>query len=64
MTSLVSNNWTQTNSTPAEVGNILSLKSIMKYFFTVVLSLPLIQEGELSVFDEGMCTILVNRLED
>ena len=33
-------------------------------FSTVILSLPLIQEGQLSVSDEGMCTILVNRLED
>ena len=33
-------------------------------FSTVILSLPLIQEGQLSVSDERMCTILVNRLED
>ena len=33
-------------------------------FSTVVLSLPLIQEGQLSVSGEKMCTILVNRLED
>ena len=32
-------------------------------FFTVILSLPLIQEGQLSVSGERMCTILVNRLE-
>ena len=51
-------------STPAEVGNILSWKLIMKYFSTVILSLPLIQEGQLSVSGERMCTILVNRLED
>ena len=31
---------------------------------TVILSLPLIQEGQLSVSGERMCTILVNRLED
>ena len=30
-------------------------------FSTVILSLPLIQEGQ---FGERMCTILVNRLED
>ena len=29
-----------------------------------LLSLPLIQEGQLSVSGERMCTILVNRLED
>ena len=51
-------------STPAEVGNILSWRLIMKYFSTVILSLPLIQEGQLSVSGESMCTILVNHLED
>ena len=33
-------------------------------FSTVILSLPLIQEGQLCVSGERMCTILVNRLED
>ena len=33
-------------------------------FSTIILSLPLIQEGQLSVSGEIMCTILVNRLED
>ena len=33
-------------------------------FSTVILSLPLIQEGHLSVSGERMCTILVNHLED
>ena len=33
-------------------------------FSTVILSLSLIQEGQLSVSGERMCTILVNRLED
>ena len=33
-------------------------------FSTVILSLPLIQEGQLSVSGEGKCTILVNRFED
>ena len=33
-------------------------------FSTVILSLRLIQEGQLSVSGERMCTILVNRLED
>ena len=32
-------------------------------FSTVILSLPLIQEGQLSVSGERMCTILVNNLE-
>ena len=33
-------------------------------FSTVILSLPLIQEGQLSVSGEIMCTILVNLLEE
>ena len=33
-------------------------------FSMVILSLPLIQEGQLSVSVERMCTIQVNRLED
>ena len=33
-------------------------------FSTVILSLLLIQEGQLSVSSERMCTILVNCLED
>ena len=35
-----------------------------KIFSTVILSLPLIQEGQLSVSGERMCIVLVNRLED
>ena len=31
-------------------------------FSTVILSVPLIQEGQLSVSGERMCTILVNHL--
>ena len=46
------------------VGNILSWSLIMKYFATVIHSLPLIQEGQLSVSGERMCSILVNCLED
>ena len=33
-------------------------------FSTVILSLPLIQEGQLSVSGERMSTIPINRLED
>ena len=33
-------------------------------FSMVILSLPLFQEGQLSVSGKRMCTILVNRLED
>ena len=50
-------------STPAEVGNIF-VDIDHEIFSAVILSLPLIQEGQLSVSGERMCTILVNRLED
>ena len=44
------------------------LKVIMEIdheiFSTIILSLPLIQEGQLSVSGERMCTLLVNRLQD
>ena len=33
-------------------------------FSTVILSLPLIQEGQLFISGKRMCTILVNRIED
>ena len=33
-------------------------------FSAVILPLPLIQEGQLSVSGERICTILINRLED
>ena len=42
-----------------EVGNINH-----EIFSTVILSLPVIHEGQLSISGERMCTILVNRLED
>ena len=51
-------------STPAEVGNILSWRLIIEIFSIVILSLPLIQEGQLSVSGKRMCTILINHLED
>ena len=47
-------------STPP-VGNILSWRFDYEIFSTVILSLPLIQEGQLSVSSERMCRILVNR---
>ena len=40
------------------------MESDHEIFSTVILSLPLIQEGQLSVSGERMCTILVNCLED
>ena len=40
------------------------VESDHEIFSTVILSLPLIQEGQLSVSGERMYTILVNRLED
>ena len=46
-------------------GRQYSFKEIdYEIFSTVILSLPLIQEGQLSVSGERMCTILVKRLED
>ena len=36
----------------------------LEIFSTVILSLLLIQEGQLSVSGERMCTVLVNCLED
>ena len=50
-------------STPAEVGDSLSWR-LIEIFSTVIISLPLIQEGQLSVSGKRMCTILVNHLED
>ena len=42
-----------------------SLAEIDREIFSmVILSLPLIQEGQLSFSGERMCTILVNHLED
>ena len=44
------------------------LRLIMKFdheiFSSVILFLPLIQEGQLVVSDQKMCTILVSYLED
>ena len=50
-------------STPAEVGNILSWRLIMKYILWSFSPFRF-QEGQLSVSGERMCTILVNCLED
>ena len=45
-------------SSPTGSTKILSWRLIMKYivFSTVIVSLPLIQEGQLSVSGERMCT--------
>ena len=51
-------------STPRRVGNILSWRFDHEVFSTVILSLPLIQERQLSVSGERMSTILVNRSKD
>ena len=48
---------------PRRVGSILSWRFDHEIFSTVILSLSLIQEGQLSVSDERMCT-MVKRLED
>ena len=47
-------------STPAVSATFFCGDLIMKCF----LSLPLIQEGQLSVSGDRMCIILANRLED
>ena len=52
------------DSNPTEVGSILSWRLIMEIFSMVILSLLLIQEGQLSVSGKRMCIILVNCLED
>ena len=45
--------------------NILSWRFDHDIFSTAILSVPiLVQEGQLSVSGERMCTTLVNRLED
>ena len=48
---------------PSRIDNILFVEIDHEIFSVVILSLPLIQEGQLSVSGERMCTILVNRLE-
>ena len=40
------------------------MKIDQEIFSTVILSLLLVQEGQLSISGERMCTILVNHLED
>ena len=40
------------------------VKTDHEIFSTVILSVPLIQEGQLSVSGDRMCTIQVKRLED
>ena len=49
---------------PRRVSNTLSLGFDHEIFSTFILSLLLIQEGQLSVSGKRMYTILVNRLED
>ena len=46
------------------VGNILLWTFDHEIFSMVILSLLLIQDRQLSVSGERMCTILVNRLEN
>ena len=49
---------------PHRVGNIFFLEIDREIYSTVILSLPLIQVGQLSVSGERMFTILVNRFDD
>ena len=53
-----------TGSIPAEGRQHSFVEIDHEIFSTVILSLSLIQEGQLSVSGKRMCTILVNRLED
>ena len=52
------------NEIPPLVREEMLKRENHEIFSTVILSLPLIQEGQLSVSGERMCTILVNCLED
>ena len=49
-------------STPAKSATFVEIDH--EIFSTVILSLSLMQEGQLSVSGGRMCTTLVNRLED
>ena len=49
---------------PRRVSNILLLTFDHEIFSTVILSLPLIQERQLSVSGKRICTILINCLKD
>ena len=49
---------------PRWVGNIISRRFDHKIFSTVILPLPLTQEGPMSVSDERICILLVNRIEN
>ena len=52
------------DQTAPEGESYLVLQTDMSLHMYATLSLPLIQEGQLSVSGERMCTILVNHLED
>ena len=54
----------QQNAGLTLASNILSWRFDHEIFTIVILSLLLIQEGQLSVSGERMCSVLVNRLED
>ena len=51
-------------SNPAEVGNILSWRLIMKYFLRSFCPFRWFKKGSCQFFGERMCTILVNHLEN
>ena len=51
-------------STPAEVGNILSWRLIMKYFLRSFSPFRWFKKGNCQFLAKECCTILVNRLED
>ena len=55
--------WMRRPTVDQEVTGSFFVEIDHEIFSTVILSLPLIQEGQLSVSGERMCTILVNCLE-
>ena len=59
-----SGNLVVVGSTPAGSATFFCGALTLKYFSAFILSSQLIQEGQLSVSGQRMCTILVNRLED
>ena len=52
------------SSTPPQGRQHSFVKIDHELLSTVILPLPLIQEGQLSVSGESLCTLLVNHLED
>ena len=56
--------YTQRRQNVLETLRVKAVQVRHTYIQRQILSLPLIQDGQLSVSGERMCTILVNRFED